>query len=239
MDITEDKLRGLLPKNTSVAITSEILTLVNNMGEDVDLPQDMLQEDLMSYMYLLGNSTNGVKELVNAIKFCNLKRNYSNKQSWGIVFPDSKERLERLGKNVDNHVSAYNKSKLVLAIDKDMLIPAHLQYSSYHHKAINELYKVGVLNDGGLSADGDRMTVTPMVKVQALKELAALTKQPEETKIDLKVSNSSEMITMQEEMNQQLKLIVDSQSKRLESGENIIDVQEIGVNFDSIGTIDE
>ena len=234
--ITIDRIKELLPKNTSVTVTEEIVQLIHNMEEDTGLPQELLEEDLMSYMHLLGGTRGlGVKDLINAIKFCNLKRNYNNKEAWAIVFPDKYKRLVENNKQVDNHVSMYNSSKLVVAIDKEMLLPASITHSPYFRKAVNELYKIGVLGDGGKNAKGEQMTVSPMVKVQALKELINVTKPPEEQQLNISINPGETALNMQKEMNEQLKAIVANQRVRLEAGEDIIDVQAIGIDFTDVG----
>jgi len=233
--ITRDKLKDLLPRSTNIAVTDEIVHLINHMEDDTGLPQELLEEDLMSYMHLLGGMKGvGMKALVNAIKFCNLKRNYTNKEAWSIAFPVKYTALVEANKQVDNHVSMYNSSKLVVAIDKEMLIPVSLTYAPYFHAATKELYKIGVLGKGGKSAEGNEMTVTPMVRVQALKELTTLTKPPEEQKLAITVNPGAEAITMQEEMNLQLKALVAGQKQRLDNGEDIIDVQAVDLAFDDI-----
>ena len=238
-NITKDKLKNLLPKNTSVSITDEVLQLIQNMGTDIDFPQEGLEEDLMSYMHLLHQGSNSVESLVNAIKYCNLKRNYQNKKAWSIVFPERYDNVIAKGGHVDNHVASFNRSKLVLAIDKEMLIPVHLQYSPYFNKGVQELYKVGVLNDAGLNADGDKMTVSPMVKVQALKELVAITKAPEESKIDIAIGMDEKTKSVQEHLANQLDKMLDLQMADLKSGRSIEDVQVLGLNADPIIEVDE
>jgi hypothetical protein len=222
--ITKEKLRAILPAKTSVAVTDEIIELIHNIENDTGLPQDLVEEDIMSYAHLLGGTTNGLRELVNAIKYCNLKRNYTNKEAWSIVFPEKYDRLISLEKAVDNHVSAYNGSKLVIAIDKEMLIPVHLQYAGYFHAAVKKQFEL-------MNGKGANGKTTAMVEHLAAKELALLTAAPVDTKIDFKVSPSDKALDLQKEMNDQLKAIVASQRARLENGESIVDVQAIGVNF--------
>jgi len=228
MGITKEKLISLLPHKTNVIVTDEIMKLISDIEEDTGLPQNLIEEDIMSYTHLLGGgSTNGMKELINAIKFCNLKRNYTNKESWSIVFPEKYDRLVSLGKAIDNHVSAYNGSKLVIAIDKEMLIPVHLQYAGYFHAAVKKQFEL-------MNGKGANGKTTAMVEHLAAKELALLTAAPVDTKIDLKISPSDKSMEIQSEMNAQLKAIVASQRARLESGESIVDVQSFDIKFDNI-----
>ena len=235
-NITRERIKDLLPKRTGVSITDEVMQLIHNMEEDTGLPQELLEEDFLGYIHLVasGNS-NSLTELVNAIKFCNLKRNYSNKESWAIVFPHKHRRLVENNMQADNHVSMYNNSKLVLAVDKEMLIPIHLQYAPYFHAAVKKQFEL--MNGRGTSEDkeGNSMKVTPMVQHLAAKELANLTRQPEETKLDISINPGAAAMSMQSEMNQQLKLLTSQMKKRVDAGEDIIDVQQIGLDFSDVG----
>lgn len=237
--VTIGRIKELLPKNTNVAVTQEIVDLINNIEEDTGLPQELAEEHVMSYMYLLGNTKGvGLRDLVNAIKYCNLKRNYNNKEAWSIVFPDKYRALKEANKQIDNHVSMYNASKLVTAIDKELLIPVSLQYAPYFHAAVMKQFDImnGKASD---THDGKKQTVSPMVQHLAAKELANLTKPLEEAKLAITVNPGAAAMSLQEEMNMQLKAIVAQQKKRLANGEDIIDVQQIGVNFDVLGAKSE
>ena len=234
-NITIDKLRALLPKKTSVAITDEILNLIHNMEDDTGLPQELLEEDVMSYTHLLGNMKGvGMKDLVNAIKFCNLKRNYDNKEAWAITFPTKYDRLVEANKQVDNHVSMYNSSKMVIAVDKEMLIPVSLTYAPYFHAAVKKQFEI--MNGKGVKdKDGNAMSVPAMVQHLAAKELAVLTKPLEEQKLSVTVNPGEAAISMQSEMNEQLKTIVAGMKKEVDAGADIIDVQVMGIDFSEVG----
>lgn len=232
-NLTKEKLKALLPKKTTIAVTDDIMELIHAMEDDTGLPQEMMEEDLMSYTHLLGGTTNGMKDLVNAVKFCNLKRNYENKVAWSIVFPEKYDRLIAMEKDPNNHVSMYNNSKLVVAIDKEMLIPVHLQYSGYFHAAVKKQFEL--MN--GKSSQG-KGKVTAMVEHLAAKELALLTAQPVETKIDLKVTPSDMALAKQDEMNAQVKELVALQRGKLSAGTDIIEAQVVGLDFGEIGKED-
>ena len=234
--ITKDRIKELLPKKTNIAVTDEVVRLLQNMENDTGLPQELLEEDFLGYLHLVSaqGSTNSLKELINAIKFCNLKRNYTNKEAWSIVFPEKYAQLTRDNKPVDNFVSMYNNSKLVVAVDKEMLIPVHIQYAPYFHAAVKKQFEL--MNGRGTAKgkDGKPMQVTPMVQHLAAKELATLTKQPEENKLSIDINPGAEAISLQEEMNEQLKQLVRGQKQRLEDGEDIIEVQSFDIDFDQI-----
>ena len=237
--ITVDKLKALLPARTGVAVTQEIVDLIHRMEDDIGLPQEQLEEEVLTHTHLLsGMRGAGMKELVNAIKFCNLKRNYDNKEAWSIVFPDKYQRLVELNKQIDNHVSMYNTSKLVVAIDKEMLIPIHLQYAPYFHAAVKKQFNL-MQGNATKGKDGKPMVVTPMVQHLAAKELATLTRQPEEQKLSIDINPGAAAMDMQEQMNQQLSVITDIMKKRIDNGDDIIDVQQLGINFDSLAVTNE
>lgn len=207
-NITREKLKKFLPKGTSIQVTDEVLEMIDNMERDTGLPQNLLEEDVMSYMHLVGKIGGvGLYELVNAIKFCNLKRNRTNREAWAIVFPKKYDELTAAGKPVDNFVSMYNQSKLVVAIDKEMIVPVHIQYSAYRHFSIKKQYELAT-ND----------QVSPMVQHLAAKELYAMTKMPEDKTIELKVGMSDAAMAQQQEMNDSLAALVASQAKMFAAG---------------------
>ena len=242
--ITKERIKALLPRKTSITVTDEVITLIRNMERDTGLPQELLEEDFLGYLHVLsaGNSSNSLIELANAIKFCNLKRNYNNKESWSIVFPEKFNQLVEANKQVDNFVSMYANSKLVVAVDKEMLIPIHLQYAPYFHASVKKQFDLMNGHTTVLdSKTGDTVsaTVSPMVQHLAAKELAMLTRQPEESKLSVSITPSGEALSMQQEMNEQLKILTGKMKARVDSGEDIIDVQQIGLDFSEIGRPDE
>ena len=235
--ITAEKIRDMIPRGSRANVGDAIVKLVQNMGADTDLPQNLLEEEFLGNLHHIGKMRGiGTEEIINATKFCNLTRNHDNKKAWSIVFPDKYDKLVEEGRQIDSHVSMYKTSKLVRAIDEEMLIPVHLQYAPYHHASIKQLYKIGALGEGGTNAKGEEMTVTPMVRVQALKELAALTKQPERAKIDITVNQGEEAALAQQDMNDQLKRLADMQANRYIGGESIEDIQIVNLNLDIADT---
>jgi hypothetical protein len=160
-----------------------------------------------------------------------LKRHYDNRTAWSIVFPDKYKKAIDEGKFIDGRVSAFNNGRLVVAIDKEMLIPVHIQYAGYFHAAVKKQFEL--MN--GVSSQGKGKT-TPMVEHMAAKELAILTAQPTDTKIDLKVSPSDASLSAMGEMNDQLKQIVAAQRREMIAGGDIIEAQVIqGLDFGDVG----
>ena len=233
--ITEEKLRYMLPKGTNKKVTKSILDKINSMGEDTDLPQNLLEEEFMSYLHLMGKMKGlGIEDVINATKYCNLKRNYSNNKSWAITFPHRYDKIKREGGNLEAHVAMYNGAKIVRMIDEQLIIPAYLQYRGYFDASVKKQFEI-MNGNAGVNSEGEQIKVSAMVVHLAAKELAMITKQPDEAKLDIKISGSDEQIQAQEEMNIQLKSLVSMQKKRLTAGEDIVDVQALEINFDDVG----
>ena len=227
-NITREKLKKFLPKGSSTQVTDEVLESINNMERDTGLPQNLLEEDVMSYLHLVGKIGGvGVGELVNAIKYCNLKRNRSNREAWAIVFPKKYDELIEAGKAVDSFVSMYNSSKLVVAIDKEMIIPTYVQYSAYRHFSIKKQYELASSSD-----------VSAMVQHLAAKELYAMTKMPEENKtIELKVGMSEAAMAQQQELNDNIAALVANQAAAFRRGDRTEDLQRIHIDVVDAGPI--
>jgi hypothetical protein len=221
-NITKEKLKKFLPKGSSVQVTDEILDMIHGMESATGLPQEVLEEDVMSYMYLIGKVNGvGLHELVNAIKFCNLKRNRDNRTSWAIVFPKKYDELIAAGKQVDNFVSMYNSSKLVTAIDKEMIVPVYLQYSAYRHFSIKKQYDLASNED-----------VSHMVQHLAAKELYAMTAMPVDKSIELKIGASDAVLAQQQELNDNIAMLVANQAAAFRRGEETSVLQRIHVTVE-------
>ena len=241
-NITKEKILELLPKGSKHNISDELLELISKMGDDTGLPQDLLEEDFLGYLHLAAKVPRlKLKELVNAVKFCNLKRNYGVTKAWSLTFPEKYDRLKREGMQVENHASMFNSSKLVQEIDKEMLIPVYLQYQPYMHAAVKKQFDL-MNGYAAPKQDGTVQNVSPMVQHLAAKTLYEMTAMPQEAKIDLTISKGKEELDVQRELNMQLAEMVKIQKARLEAGESIDAVQQVGLTVcDDIieGEVDE
>jgi len=225
--ITKQRILDQLPKGTSISVSDAVINTLINMEEDTDLPQNLLEESFMSYLYLLGKGKGlSVLQLINAIKFCNLKRNMSNRNAWSIVFPAKYKQIVERGKQVDNHVSMFSGTWLVQEIDKEMLIPVHLQYAADFHQAMGVNRRM-MKGDGGVDNDGNAINVTAMVRHLASKTILEIAKPPETAKIDITIGQSDEMVAVKEREVSALETIVANQQKAFRSGKKTIDVQAI------------
>lgn len=228
--LTVEKVKAFIPKGCNIAVTEDIVKMLNNIENDTGLPQEYMEEKFLSYAYLLrGKNSVGIEKLTNALKFCNLKQNMTNEKAWAIVFPSKYDRLIASGKQVDNHVSMFNRSDLVIEIDKSMIMGASLQYMPENRMAMQRL--VGLMNGVG-AIEGDN--VGPMVQYNAAKTIVEMTTMPEDTNINLKVGMDDESKSVQQNLFEQLEKMSKIQMERIENGENIGDVQKLGVKAEPV-----
>jgi len=214
--VTRERIMSFLPKGTAAKVTDDMVDMINNLENDTGLPQNLMEEDVMSYLHLVG-SIKGVNvlDLINAVKYCNLKRNMTNNMAWSIVFPAKMEELLSGKRDASSFVSMYNQSKLVVAIDKMMIIPTHIMYQGYFHQAVKKQFEL--MN--GISAGDGR--VSPMVEHLAAKELALLTKQPEEAKstVDVNINHG----TIGDDYKAAIAAMAKAKMANIEEGEDLFD----------------
>jgi len=241
--LTKDKLKRLLGRQLSSRVTDGVMELIKNMEADTDLDQDSMEERVVSYISIMQEMKVSMTQYVNAVKYCVLKRNLrSNKKAYEIVFPDRvaayeaevKRRAEAgepaMKVTLDTKVSNYNSGDLVVRIDQMMAV----EWSLLHYNdRENALYTLINLSKGKAAPapDGSQLTVTPMVQMQAASKVVDILAPAEEkaAKLDINVSSG-----IQQNLAEQLAKMTEIQMAKLKSGSSIEDIQQIGLNSDTI-----
>ncbi len=139
--VDEETIKSYLPKHSNHNVSSEIVKMVQEMGDSIDIPQEYLEEAFINNIPVLKGTKAGVKEYINAIKYCNLKMGgYNNKDAWKLVFPRKYEALVQKGKesHLHSHVSIYNASVLVARITANMMLSLELKIAPAVDEAINK-----------------------------------------------------------------------------------------------------
>ncbi len=226
--ITKEKLQGFLPKGTATQVTDDIIKIIHRMEEDTGLPQNLMEEEVMSYMHLIGGRQGtGIEDLIKAVKFCNLKRFMSNEKAWEIVFPEKANERRQKGLGMDQFVAMYNtRSKLVKEIDKQMIMAFNLQYNHLGHEAL----QITMAMARGRTVDGEK--VSPMVMHLCAKEIIANTKMEPDTTIQLKVGLSDEAKDSRDRMSNQMAATALAIQQAVANGANITDVQALNLSHD-------
>ena len=225
-NITAERLKQFLPKGSSARITDEIVAVINRAETDTGLDQDMVEEQVLSYMHLLSGNV-GIEKLVNAIKFCNLRLlpGMGNARAYSIVFPDKTKQITGRGQVVDSFASMYNSTRLVVEINKLLIIPSYITYQPLYHAAIKKQFDL--MNGIGAKEDDK---VSSHVQHLAASKLAELTEMPADNSIELKIGMTDDAKSAQQVLVDQLAIMGDIQMKRLEKGESIGEVQKLGLS---------
>ena len=206
-----EELKQTLPRTLNKYVSEEFVDNLNNMIDDPQI-MDTFRENLLGHISILQSSRHSMEEYVNAVKFITYKLvGKKDIDAYAIVFPDRYNKLINKGldrSEIGPYVSAYNKSKLVVKLLEQTLIPSHIINAPLHQKAINELVNIG-LNG-----------TNEMARVNALSKVAELTKMPEETKIKLDIGYENnnaidELRQATQELARQQKLSIESGSSKV------------------------
>jgi len=229
LGITREELQSRMPKGSSAKITDEIIALLNSMEDDTGLDQGLLEEQFLSNLHLIENTT--FKKLIAAVKFVNLKRFMENKDAYSIVFREKYNRLIAEGRDVNNYVSMYNRSPLIVEIEKKTILPAHLEYSKTRHNMIMRLESLA----NGVCANGGK--VSPMVQATAASKLLDQLAIPAEHTVNLNFGLTDKAVSVQERLIEQLNTMTEKQYNELISGADLNDVQQLGINVIDTETV--
>ena len=224
--ITVDKIKKLLPKGTSHLVSDEIINMINNTEKETGILQEYFNDSFLTYLPVLKQVSIPLEKYVNAIRYCNLKRMMSNEKAWEIVFPHKHKKLIDEGRWNASHVSMYNQSALVVKLDAQMMIGAHIQYMPYFHKTFEKQFNL--MN--GIDAQG--RPVSAHVQHLAASKLYDMTKPPEDITMNLKIDQSDDAKASTEKMLSKMSELASNQQKLLEQGYTITDIQKLNFKHD-------
>ena len=167
-----------LPPGRKNLASPLVLKTLNKILEDEDIG-DIFRENLLSYTRILDNPNWKITEYIAAIKYVSHKLlGDTNTRAWAKVFPERLEKLQKRGASSDeiqNHVKAYNRGKMVTAILEQSLVPSWLLNQDKYQMAVNTQVQLM------LSAKSEK------VRTDAANSLLSHLKQPEATKISLDI----------------------------------------------------
>lgn len=182
--LTIDDVRKRFPDRKG-AITQEIVDIFNASMNEAEFQGESLVNTAVTYEAVLQRNKVGIKEYLNAIKFCaylvSMDDNFT--EAYKRTFSDRKFVQDRLEcgstsngyRELTSAASRYRKTKLVVDILTYSQMPFELMFTGYRYKAVDVLYSTM------LTAKLDRD------RINAAKELLAATKGPENMKIELDV----------------------------------------------------
>lgn len=174
-----EAVKRLVPKRQRNMITQEFCDKIEHCVNDPILAKQ-IKDNFISYLNVLSTGRFSMDEYINAVKYISYKLlNYTNRDAYAATFPDRWERMinDKLPENrVDAYVTMYNKSKLVMAIYEQTIVPSYVLNAPLHQEALNELAKM--IRDP---------SVKGMAKVKACEAILTHTQQPEVIKGELTI----------------------------------------------------
>lgn len=177
MSLQIDAIKKLVPKSQRTMITEGFVEKLENCVKD-SLVAEQFKDNFISYLNVLSKGKYKMDDYINAIKYVSFKLlGYSNINAYAATFPDRYQRLKDEGQTqIDAFVSMYNRTKLVMQIYEQTIVPTWVLNAPMHQEALSELARM-VQDD----------EVRGMTKVRALETILQYTKQPEVVKGELTI----------------------------------------------------
>jgi len=174
--LTVDMFRSVLPAQVKKSVNQELVDSVNNLLSDPE-SLEKYRDNLLSYTNVMANGRFKIKNYLSAVKYISHKLDGdSNTLAYTKTFPDKMQGFITQGvvpKDIASYISAYNKSKLVMLIFEQTLVPTHVLNNAVFQKAINVQAELMV------TASSEK------VRSDAANSLLTHLKPPETKKIEL------------------------------------------------------
>lgn len=227
-NIDKEKLKRLLPKGTAHVVADEIIDLINGMENHTGLFQDYMEESFLSHLPVLKEVKVSLREYIDAIKFCNLKKGMTNSEAWAIVFPLKYDKLVQEKRKISSHVSMYNLSTIVTKLDAQMAVNISIQYAPLLHKSL--MKQASIMDDPDASL---------MVQHLASKTLIENLKPLEEQKHQINIGQTDEAKEATTRMTDQMRIVAENQQKLIEAGHSLQEVQRLNLVIEVEGDNDD
>ena len=172
-DALPSKLKGKLSQSTLDSIAS---TLQSNET------LERFKENFVFYSNALNGGKYSIQQYIDAVRYVTFKlMGMTNLDAYRKAFPDrfKEYAINKVPQShIASYVSAYNKNKLVNQILEQAVIPNHILYQEYHHKAL--MVQVDLMN----TAESEK------VRSDAANSVLTHTKPPEMKQVELNVNTS-------------------------------------------------
>ena len=218
---TLEELKQLMPTKKGV-LTQEIVDMINSVQNEAEFQGESLLQTMVTYQKVLDTAKVGIKEYVNAIRFCaylvSMDDNYTEAYKRTFCERDFVKNRVDLPTNsakyaeLTSAASRYRRSKLVVDILTASQVPLGLLYMGHQYEAVNVLYDV--MHTAKYDRD----------KINAAKELLAAVKLPETAKVELDVSVKEN--TAVQQLNDQLAQLASRELAHLQAGN--VDLATLG-----------
>lgn len=186
MKLTKDDFVSSLPSKVTKGINSAVVDYVNAALKDQDT-RERFKENLFNYNKILQEGKYKVGDYISAVMYISFKSmNYSNIEAFERAFPDKMKRYVQEGKSINeihNFVSAYNRTKLVVALTAQSIIPTHILNQDLYQESLN------------VNAKLMRTAKQEMVRQRAAEFLASHLAPPVDSKVKLDISVGEDFLS--------------------------------------------
>lgn len=218
-------VKSLLPKGTRTMVTEELIDKLDRFNED-PLLIGSFKENFLTYIGVMKSGKYKIEDYMYAVKFVSHKLlGNSDIDAYAKTFPERYERLIGEGLSRDQmgaYVTAYRKNKIVIQIMEQTLVPSYVLNAPLYQEALN------VQVDLMLNARSE------MVKMKAAESVLEHTKQPEVSKLDIKIGMDAESKDRQDKLYGQLTEIAQSQQLMLKNGMKLEDLQKLNIRTEEV-----
>jgi hypothetical protein len=138
--ITIDELKMALPERMKKSINPALAAHITATLSDPDM-YEAYRENLISYASVMADGRFKMENYISAIKYCSHKlMDKTNIDAFSATFPKKIQDWVTRGvasKDIASYVSAYAKSKLVIGILTQSMIPCSILNQDLYQKALN------------------------------------------------------------------------------------------------------
>jgi hypothetical protein len=221
--ITTEKLKYFLPKGSRVKVNEQTVELVNKLIDESSVHRGLMEERLMSHLHLLGPGV-GMKQLLKGIQFVTLSTtpDMTQTKAWMITFPEkAQEILDRKG-DPSSFASQYASTKVPRTIMESIQIADSITYAPLNHQIVEKLLQLS----NGKAANGEASATVQLNAIIALREIV---KVPEDMTINLNHGLDEESKNVQKDLADKIGNMATLMAARFNKGENLGDIQKIGI----------
>lgn len=207
-------------------IDEEFVGRLRRLGGDDEVLSEYMKENFLEWIGVCEGGKWSIEEYINAVRYCSMRLlGRTCEDSYRVVFPEKcikvMEEYEREGDSEKKErigwlARAYNKSKLVVMIMQQSLVPSYILNAPLYQEALNCLAKMIRDNE-----------VKGMAKVKACEAILEATKQPDEVKGRVDVVIGGVKNDAMEELREVTKELAESLQKQISGGSGLKEVSEI------------
>ena len=222
-EINMDQFRRALPVGIRKTLTEDLYETINSISGD-NVFREHYKDTLFCYSSVLKDGRYKLNEYITAVKYVSSKLlGNSDVKSYMVAHPERYQRMLDMGyqqNRVSGHVSAYNKTGLVMEILGQAMVPTYLLNADLFQKALNAQAMLMI------SAKSEK------VRSDAANSLLTHLKVPEAQKIQLEIGVSEDGAI--QELRNTVAALVTQEKRMLERGEmGVKDIAERGLVYDA------